>query len=59
MVIKREEDIFGKPFSFKKILTHLRKGLKRRSLILRRNRLKWELNRIKKRMESSLRLRFY
>lgn len=41
------DDYFLKPLSSKKILLHLKKGLKYRSIMLQRNRLERELSRIK------------
>lgn len=40
------DDFFLKPFSVKKILLHLRKGLKQRQNLLQKKRLADELNRI-------------
>jgi len=41
------DDYFLKPLSSKKILLHLRKGLRQRSYLLQRERLEQELGRIK------------
>lgn len=43
-------DFFTKPISSQKILLHLKKGLKYRTLILQKTRLELELNQIKKQM---------
>jgi DNA-binding NtrC family response regulator len=40
------DDFFEKPFSAEKILLHLRKGLKQRSILLQKRQLEQELNRI-------------
>jgi DNA-binding response OmpR family regulator len=43
------DDYFLKPFSFRKILLHLRKGLKQHNILLQKNQLEEELSQIKKR----------
>jgi two-component system NtrC family response regulator len=40
-------DFFVKPVSSQKILLHLKKGLKQRTLLLQKNRVEQELNQIK------------
>ena len=46
------DDFFTKPFSSEKVLLHLKKGLKQRDILLQKNRLEQELNRVAKRGES-------
>jgi DNA-binding response OmpR family regulator len=43
------DDYFLKPCSFKKILLHLRKGLRHQNILLRKNELEDELKQLKKR----------
>ena len=45
------DDYFLKPFPSEKILLHLRKGLRQRSVSLQKKRLEQELNRIRARIE--------
>ena len=47
------DDYFVKPFPSWKILPHLRKGLKQRSLVLRKKRLEQEFSRMKEKGEES------
>jgi DNA-binding response OmpR family regulator len=47
------DDYFLKPISFRKILLHLRKGLKQHHLLLQKNQLEEELNQIKKEKDFS------
>lgn len=46
------DDFFMKPFSSEKILLHLKKGLKQREILLQKNRLEQELNRVGMRVET-------
>jgi two-component system OmpR family response regulator len=43
------DDLFQKPFPSEKILVHLRKGLRQREMLLRKNRIEQEFYRIKRR----------
>jgi len=42
------DDLFQKPFSSEKILVHLKKGLRQREVLLRKNRIEQEFYRIKR-----------
>jgi DNA-binding response OmpR family regulator len=42
------DDLFQKPFPSEKILVHLKKGLRQREILLRKNRLEQEFYRIKR-----------
>lgn len=46
------DDFFKKPISGRKTLLHLKKGLKQRRILIQKNRLEQELNRINKRRET-------
>jgi DNA-binding response OmpR family regulator len=46
------DDYFVKPFSFTRILLHLRKGLKEHNILLQKNQFEQELNRIQNRKEN-------
>ena len=42
------DDFFTKPFSSEKILLHLKKGLRQREVLIQKNRLEQELDRVKR-----------
>ena len=46
------DDYFVKPFSFTRILLHLRKGLKEHNILLQKNQFEQELNRIQNKKEN-------